>query len=58
MIGAKKPTLVSEDGLNDIERLLMNYVKRLTPDQQKMLLAQMQVMKESQKGPLSSAVQN
>lgn len=58
MIGAKKPTLVSEDGLNDIERLLMEYVKSLTPDQQKMLLAQMQVMKESQKERSASAAQD
>ena len=49
MIGTEKPTPVSEDGLNDIEQLLMGYVKNLTPDQQKMLLAQMQVLIESQR---------
>lgn len=54
----KTPTPVTEDGLNDIERLLMKYVKSLTSDQQKMLLAQMQVMKESQKESLSPAVQD
>lgn len=43
------PTPVSEDGLSDIEQLLMGYVKSLTPDQQKMLLAQMQVLIESQR---------
>lgn len=48
----KEPTPVSGDGLNDMERLLMQYVHDLTPDQQKMLLAQMQVMKESQKESL------
>lgn len=49
MIGTEKPTPVSEDGLSDIEQLLMGYVKSLTPDQQKMLLAQMQVLIESQR---------
>lgn len=45
----KEPTPVSGDGLDDMERLLMKYVQTLTPDQQQMLLAQMQVMRESQK---------
>lgn len=45
----KTPTPVSEDELDDMEKLLMSYVKTLTPDQKQMLFAQMQVMKESQK---------
>lgn len=45
----KKPTPVSGDGLDDMERLIMKYVRTLTPDQQQMLLAQMRVMRESQK---------
>ncbi|CUQ12303.1 MULTISPECIES: helix-turn-helix domain-containing protein [Anaerotruncus] len=45
----EKPTPVSEDGLDDMERLFIQYVRDLTSDQQQMLLAQMQVMKESQK---------
>lgn len=53
----KKPTPVSEDGLDSMEKLLIQYVRDLTPDQQQMLLAQMQVMKKSQKEvPLSSAL--
>lgn len=54
---SKKPTPVSEDGLDSMEKLLIQYVRDLTPDQQQMLLAQMQVMKKSQKeAPLSSAL--
>lgn len=49
MLGKGKPIPVSEDGLDDMERLLIRYVRDLTPDQQQMLLAQMQVMKKSQK---------
>lgn len=45
----KEPTPVSEDGLDDMEKLLMGYVKDLTPDQKRMLLAQMQVMIGPQK---------
>lgn len=52
-----KPTPIEKDGLNEdeMEHLFMSYVQKLTPDQQKMLLAQMQVMKESQKGVMLSA---
>ena len=49
MIRTEKPTLISEDGLDSMEQMLIRYVRELTPDQQQMLLAQMQVMKESQK---------
>lgn len=45
----KTPILVPEDEQDDMEKLLMSYVRDLTPDQKKMLLAQMQVMRESQK---------
>lgn len=53
----KKPTPVFEDGQDNMERQLMQYVRDLNPDQQQMLLAQMQVMKEAQKGAPPSAVQ-
>lgn len=53
----KGPIPVSEDELNDTEKILMQYVKDLTEDQKKMLLAQMQVMKESQRESLHSSVQ-
>lgn len=45
----KTPTPVPEDGLSNMECLLMQYVHDLTQDQQEMLLAQMQVMKKAQK---------
>ena len=51
------PTPVSESGIDETERILMRYVSDLTEDQKRMLLAQMQVMKESQRESLSSAVQ-
>ena len=52
---AEQPTPVAEDGLDDMEKLLMRYVKDLTEDQKQMLLAQMQVMIEAQKkSPISS----
>lgn len=51
----EEPTPVAEDGLDDMEKLLMRYVKDLTEDQKQMLLAQMQVMIEAQKkSPISS----
>lgn len=56
MLETEKPTPVSKDGLDDIEKLLMEYVRRLGPDQKQMLLAQMQVLKKAQKeSSLSSA---
>ena len=54
-----QPTPVSEGELNnldDMERQLMSYVKRMTPEQKQMLLAQMQVMKERQKESLPASV--
>lgn len=51
------PIPANEDGLSDMERQLMQYVRDLNPDQQQMLLAQMRVMKEAQKGAPPSAVQ-
>lgn len=53
----KVPAPKSGDGLSDMEQQLMQYVRNLNPDQQQMLLAQMQVMKEAQKGAPPSAVQ-
>ena len=44
-----KPTPVSKGGPDDMEELLMRYVRDLTSDQKQMLLAQMQVMKKMQK---------
>lgn len=52
-----KPTPVSESGLDETEKVLMRYVSDLTEDQKRMLLAQMQVMKESQRESLSFVVQ-
>jgi DNA-binding XRE family transcriptional regulator len=57
MLGREKPTPVYEDGLNDTEKLLMRYVRDLSSGQQQMLLAQMQVMIESQKKSSLSSVQ-
>lgn len=45
----KKLTLVTED---ELEEMFMRYVQELTPDQQRMILAQMQSMTEQQKAPL------
>lgn len=51
----KEPTPVSGDGLDDMEKLLMRYVKDLTEDQKQMLLDLMQVMIGSQKkSPVAS----
>ena len=46
----KKPTPVTEDGL---EEMFMRYVQELTPDQQRMILEQMQRMTGQQKEPSS-----
>lgn len=45
----EKPTPVSGNGLDGLDRLLIENLQDLTPDVKRMLLAQMQVMKESQK---------
>lgn len=55
--GKKVPVPKSGDGLSDMEQQLIQYVRDLNPDQQQMLLAQMQVMKEAQKGAPPSAAQ-
>lgn len=46
----KKPTPVTEDGLDE---MFMRYVQKLTPDQQMMILEQMQRMTGQQKEPSS-----
>jgi transcriptional regulator with XRE-family HTH domain len=51
------PIPANEDGLSDMEQQLMRYVRDLNPDQQQMLLAQMHVMKEAQKGAPPTFVQ-
>lgn len=44
-----KPTPVTEDGLEDpLDKQLMEYVKKLTPDQKAFLLAQMKALIEQQ----------
>ena len=44
-----KPTPVTEDGLEDpLDEQLMEYVKKLTPDQKAFLLAQMKALIEQQ----------
>lgn len=53
----EKPTPVSKDGLDNMERLLMRYVHDLTQDQKQMLLALMQVMTGSRKESLHSSAQ-
>lgn len=56
MLGKEKPTPVSEDGLDDLDKLLIKHLLDLTPDAKRMILAQMQVMRESQQEPLPSSV--
>lgn len=46
---AKKPTLVSEDGPDNLEKLFTQYAKNLMPTQKRMLLEQMQNMIGPQK---------
>lgn len=41
-VGEEKPTPVSEDGLNETAQVFMPLVDKLTPDQQQLLLAQLQ----------------
>lgn len=40
-LGKKKPTPVSEDGLDNLDRQLVELMKALTPDQKELLLAQL-----------------
>lgn len=51
-----QPTPMYEDELDEMEKLLMQYVKDLTREQKQMLLAQMQVMKEQQRESLPVSV--
>jgi len=53
----EKPTPASEDGLDNLDKLLIQYLQDLTPDVKRMLLAQMQVMKKSQQERLPSSAQ-
>lgn len=53
----KMPTPVSEDGLDDLDKLLIQHLRDLTPDVKQMILAQMQVMKESLKERQPPSVQ-
>lgn len=39
-----QPAPINEDELDDMERQLMSYVRRMTPEQKFLLLAQMQVL--------------
>lgn len=57
MIGNEKPTPVSEDGLDDLDKLLIQHLRNLTPDVKRMILAQLQVMKESQQERQPSSAQ-
>lgn len=45
----KEPTSKSGGGLTETERLLMSYVAKLNRDQQQMLLAQLNALREAQK---------
>lgn len=53
----KSPTPVIEDGLDNLDKLLIQNLRDLTPDVKRMILAQMQVMKESQKERQPSSAQ-
>jgi len=53
----EKPTPVSEDGLDNLDKLLIQHLQGLTPDVKRMLLAQMQVMKELQQELSPSSAQ-
>ena len=49
VLGAEKETAVSKDvGLSPMESQLMEYVRALTDDQKKMLLAQLQALKNQE----------
>ena len=53
----KMPTPVSVDGLDDLDKLLIQHLRNLTPDVKRMILAQLQVMKESQQERQPSSAQ-
>lgn len=53
----KSPTPVSEDGLDNLDKLLIQNLRDLAPDVKRMILAQMQVMKESRKEQQPSSAQ-
>ena len=49
VLGAEKETAApKDDGLSPMESQLMEYVRALTDDQKKMLLAQLQVLKNQE----------
>lgn len=49
VLGAEKETAVpKDDGLSPMESQLMEYVRTLTDDQKKMLLAQLQALKNQE----------
>lgn len=49
VLGAEKETAVpKDDGLSPMESQLMEYVRALTEDQKKMLLAQLQALKNQE----------
>lgn len=49
VLGAEKETAVpKDDGLSPMESQLMEYVRALTDDQKKMLLAQLQALKNQE----------
>lgn len=49
------PIPVYEDGQDDLDKLLIQHLRNLTPDVKRMILAQLQVMKESQQERQSSS---
>ncbi|WP_147539224.1 helix-turn-helix transcriptional regulator [Anaerotruncus rubiinfantis] len=50
----KKPTTVSSDGLDPLDKQLMDFVSTLTVDQKEFLLAQLQTMNRKKKENQSS----
>lgn len=54
MLKQEKPIPVSGDGQDDLDKLLIEHLRDLTPDVKRMILAQLQVMKESQQERQSS----
>lgn len=51
----KEPTPVSEDGPNEAAQVFMPLVDKLTPDQQQLLLAQLQAWTEQNERPSPAA---
>lgn len=56
LLGEEKgPTPVSEDGLNETAQVFMPLVDKLTPDQQQLLLSQLQAWTGQNERPTSAA---